>query len=215
MKKILMIIILISSIFNTAHAKTTEQNTYSILKKKIENAPQIIEFFSFLCPHCYFLEKKYHLNYHIKKQISNSIKIVRYHVNFLGGELGNLLTHIWEISKMIKLEEKVLIPIFEKVQKTKTIKNFHTLKNEFLKLTNINEKEFQFLWNNFVIKSIIYNQEITQQQINLNYVPCIIINGKYIINNESINYTSLQNTINTYINIIKTLLKKNNTDISS
>ncbi|ANF17147.1 hypothetical protein XW81_01945 [Buchnera aphidicola (Schlechtendalia chinensis)] len=208
MKKFLMISIILILGFKSTFAHSVECEKYSILKKEIKNSPPIIEFFSFLCPHCYILEKKYNLDYHIKKSFSNSIKIEKYHVNFLGGELGDSLTHIWEISKMLGVEKKIILTIFEKVQKEKTIQNFVTLKKEFLKLTHITEKEFQFLWNSFVMKSIIYNQNILQNEINLNYVPFMIVNGKYIVKNESINYKSPKIFIAEYINIIKSLLKK-------
>ncbi|XBC42159.1 MAG: DsbA family protein [Buchnera aphidicola (Meitanaphis elongallis)] len=209
MKKILIIFMLILFGFHNVDAQMIQEKKYSILNKKITNAPQIIEFFSFLCPHCYALEKKYNLDKHIKKQISSSIKIIKYHVNFLGGELGSLLTHIWEMSKIVKLEKKILMPIFEKVQQTKSITNFYTLKNEFLKLTKMNRKEFNFLWNSFVTKSMLYNQNIVQNTINLKYVPSIFINGKYSINSENMNHKSPEILIKEYICIIKFLLKKN------
>ncbi|XBC40620.1 MAG: thioredoxin domain-containing protein [Buchnera aphidicola (Nurudea yanoniella)] len=207
MKKILAILLLPLFFLNNIQAAIIEKK-YNVLEKKIINAPPIIEFFSFLCPHCYELEKIYNLNHYIKKHISHSVKIERYHVNFLGGKFGQALTQIWEISKMIGLDNKILIPLFKKIQDEKTITNFHTLKNEFLKLTLINEKELKFLWNCFVIKSIIYNQNIIQNTINLDHIPSILINGKYSIDNEKINYNSKKEFIKDYIHVIKFLLKK-------
>ncbi|QCI23392.1 DsbA family protein [Buchnera aphidicola] len=208
MKKFLVIFICILFGFQNYDVKITISKKYKAINAKLVHAPPIIEFFSFLCPHCYYLERNYHLDDHIKNSIPSFIRITKYHVNLLEEEFNNSLTKIWEISKSLGLEKKVIIPIFEKVQITKTITNFFTLKNEFLKLTKIDAKEFDFLWNSFVIKSIIHNQKIIQDTIHLDHVPYTLINGKYTINNENINNKSKKDFIKEYIHILKFLLNE-------
>ncbi|XBC39097.1 MAG: DsbA family protein [Buchnera aphidicola (Nurudea shiraii)] len=207
MKKILLIFILTLFGFQNVDKLLIEKE-YNTLNQKIPNTPQIIEFFSFLCPHCYEFEKLCNLDYYVKKQISSAIKIEKYHTSFLGGKFGRSLTRIWEISKIIGLDQKVLIPLFKKIQDEKTIVNSYTLKKEFLKLTSIDEKELKFLWNCFAIKSILYNQNIIQNAINLDRVPLMLINGKYIINNANISHESTQDFIKKYTHIIQLLLEK-------
>ncbi|XBC41644.1 MAG: DsbA family protein [Buchnera aphidicola (Kaburagia rhusicola rhusicola)] len=208
MKKFLILAMLMSFGFCNIDTPIIEKQKYTVLDKKIANAAPIIEFFSFLCPHCYTLEQKYRLDDHIKNNISNSIKIVKYHVNFLGGELGESLTHIWEMSKMMELDKKILMPIFEKIQQQKTITDVYTLKNEFLKLAKIDEKEFNFLWNSFVVKSMLYNQQIIQNTLKIDRIPSIFINGKYAINNTNISQKSNKDFIKEYVYIVKCLLNK-------
>ncbi|XBC39608.1 MAG: DsbA family protein [Buchnera aphidicola (Chaetogeoica yunlongensis)] len=209
MKKFLVSLILILfEYINLNHAYVFGKD-YTTINKNFIHKKSIIEFFSFICPYCYNLEKKYNINSNIKKNVSKKIKILKCHVNLLGGEFEKLLTKLWIISVIKKLEKKIFIPIFEGIQKTHTITNLSNLKKTFLKLTHINEKEYHLLMNSSIIKSYIYQQEKLQKLIKLTHVPTILINEKYIINNDIFINKSTKQAIEKYINLVKHLLNKN------
>lgn len=65
---------------------------YTTLSREATEEPQVMEFFSFFCPHCYDFENVYHMTDVFKKQLPENGKMVKYHVDFMGGELGSQLT---------------------------------------------------------------------------------------------------------------------------
>jgi len=73
MKKFFIIYLLILLGCSNFKKPFTEGQEYYIIHKEVFKTTQhhtIIEFFSFLCPYCYNLEKKYNINYYIKKKYS-------------------------------------------------------------------------------------------------------------------------------------------------
>ena len=59
--------------------------------------PQVLEFFSFYCPHCYQFEQVYHVSENVKKALPAGTKMTKYHVEFLG-PLGKQLTQAWAVA---------------------------------------------------------------------------------------------------------------------
>ncbi|AAO27093.1 thiol:disulfide interchange protein DsbA precursor [Buchnera aphidicola str. Bp (Baizongia pistaciae)] len=209
MKNFWMLFLIILLGFDSSNKSFIEGKEYSkVYNKMSDRPPPIIEFFSFLCPYCYDLEKKYNINHYIHKKISKNLIITKYCVNLSNGEFEKQLQKIWAVSVIKKLEKKILIPIFEGIQKKHTITTIPNLINTFLKLTKMNKHDYDFISNSFVVKSFIYKQERIEKFIKLDRVPATIIKGKYIINDMIIQKKSITNFINKYIEIIQFLLNK-------
>lgn len=77
MKKMWILLILILFGFNN-HLNTSfvEGKEYNMIYTKNFKTPNIVEFFSFLCPYCYNLEKKYRINHYIKKKFLMILKLL-------------------------------------------------------------------------------------------------------------------------------------------
>lgn len=136
MKKILIFLYIILFSYTTLAVEFTNTKEYHIRKKYISNTPKIMQFFSFLCPYCYELEKTYDIRNLIRKKINKNKSIKTYHVNFLGGEFGKILTKTWIIAEQMGVEEKIIIPIFKGIQETHTLNNINHIKNIFLEKTD-------------------------------------------------------------------------------
>ncbi|XRY30828.1 MAG: DsbA family protein [Buchnera aphidicola (Tetraneura akinire)] len=203
MKKIIFIIVFIFSC--KVNSQTFLEGTnYIRLPNPIENAATITEYFSFYCKYCYQFEKELHLYSHLSK----NIKINSYHVEFFKNKQEKILTHIWSIAKLIHVENKIILPIFEFINETKNQINFRAIKKIFIENTNISKQEFYKLWNSYSVLNLIAENKKQSKKIYLSYVPQIIINGKYMILTESLNSDSLENFILEYTKIIKYLIKK-------
>ncbi|MDN6833791.1 MAG: protein disulfide oxidoreductase DsbA, partial [Enterobacterales bacterium] len=62
MKKIWLALVGIAMAFGASAAQFSEGDQYVKLDKSITNEPQVLEFFSFYCPHCYEFEEVYHVS---------------------------------------------------------------------------------------------------------------------------------------------------------
>nr|1UN2_A Chain A, THIOL-DISULFIDE INTERCHANGE PROTEIN [Escherichia coli] len=99
-------------------AQYEDGKQYTTLEKPVAGAPQVLEFFSFFCPHCYQFEEVLHISDNVKKKLPEGVKMTKYHVNFMGGDLGKDLTQAWAVAMALGVEDKVTVPLFEGVQKT-------------------------------------------------------------------------------------------------
>lgn len=207
MKKILIFLYIMLFSYTSLASTFTCTKEYNIRKKYISNTPKIMHFFSFLCPYCYQLEKAYNVNNLIKKKINKNISIKIYHVDFLGGEFGKILTKTWIIAEQMGIEEKIIIPIFKGIQETHTINNINSIKKIFLEQGISIEKYNQF-WNSFLIKILIQKNNEDIKKAQLHYVPAMLINGKYTIEYSQLEFLFKKNFPEKYITLIKFLLSK-------
>lgn len=171
------------------------------INKKIKKIPKIVEFFSFYCQYCYDFNIIQNIPQKIEKNLKEKLKIKYYHVSFLG-KLGKELTTAWIIATILKKEEKIAPLIYQKIRKNK-IKTKQDIENIFLKI-GIKKSYYNIVKKSFIYKSLINQQKYIIKKIKLNYVPLILIKGKYIVCNNVI----LKKNIKKYIKIINFLIKK-------
>lgn len=206
MKKILIVLYSILLSCTALSCQFTKKKEYNVEKKNISNIPKVMNFFSFFCPYCYELEKMYNIHHLIKSNIDKKITIQNYHVNFLGGELSYTLTKIWIIAQKMKVEDKIIMPIFRGIQENNTINNADDVKSIFLKNTGISQKKYNEFWNSFTIKILIKKNDNDIKKVKLNHVPCMIINGKYIIDYSKLELFFKEKFNKKYIKLINFLL---------
>ncbi len=208
MKKLLLVLAGIMIAFSVPAMQYTAGKQYIVLDKPVTNEPQIMEFFSFFCPHCYEFERVWHIGDKIKKNLPSGVKITKYHVDFLGGDLGAQATHAWAVAMVLGVGDKVLAPLFEGIQKNQTITNEATLKEAFVKAAGIKPEEYDAAWNSFVVKALVAQQQKAAQDVGLKGVPAFYINGKYMIDSGKLDTSSEENYVQDYANLVNFLIKK-------
>ncbi|CAL4324934.1 Thiol:disulfide interchange protein DsbA [Buchnera aphidicola (Protaphis terricola)] len=207
MKQLLIFLFSILFSYNSLSCEFSNKKEYNIRKKNISDVPEIMNFFSFFCPYCYEIEKNYNIYKLIKKKKNKNINIKTYHVNFLGGKLGKILTKAWIVAEQMGVEDKIIIPIFQGIQETHTIQNVDNIKKIFLKNTSISIKKYNQFWNSFFIKILIQKHNDDIKKAKLNFIPTMLINGKYIIEFSKLEVLFKNNFSKKYIKLINFLLK--------
>jgi thiol:disulfide interchange protein DsbA len=208
MKKIWFALMGLVLAFSASAAQFTEGKQYVSLPKPVAGEPQVMEFFSFFCPHCYQFERIYHVNDAVKKNLPADTKMVKYHVDFLGGELGPVVTHAWAVAMALGVEDKVTAPIFDGIQKTQTITDPASLKETFVKAAGISAADYDAAWNSFAVKALVAQQQKAAADVDLRGVPAIFVNGKYMVNNGGLDTSSMDNFVADYANVFKFLVSQ-------
>ncbi|GKX64311.1 thiol:disulfide interchange protein DsbA [Pragia fontium] len=178
---------------------------FSTLKRNATEAPQVLEFFSFFCPHCYDFENVYHMSDEFKKQLPENGKLVKYHVDFMGGELGSQLTQAWAVAITLGVQDKVAPLIFSGIQKTQTIRNLDGIRQAFIE-AGVTGEEFDSAWNSFIVKSLTAQQRKMAADVELRSVPSVLVNGKYMVKNDGLEANSVESFIQEYGQVVKYLL---------
>ncbi|WP_145533300.1 thiol:disulfide interchange protein DsbA [Yersinia alsatica] len=204
MKNVWLALVGMVMAFSVSAAQFTDGTQYQTLNKPVTGEPQVLEFFSFYCPHCYQFEEVYHVPQTVKKALPEEVKMTRYHVEFLG-PLGKELTQAWAVAMALGVEEKVTPLMFEGVQKTQTVQTPDDIRNVFIK-AGVSGEDYDAALNSFVVKSLVVQQQKAAEDLQLRGVPAMFVNGKYMIKNDGMDTSSMDNYVKQYADVVKFLL---------
>jgi thiol:disulfide interchange protein DsbA len=192
--------------FSVSAADFTDGKQYITLDKSVAGAPQVLEFFSFYCPHCYQFEDVLHVSDNVKKKLPEDVKLVKYHVEFLG-PLGKQITQAWAVAMALGVEDKITVPMFEAVQKSQTVQNEADIRKVFVD-AGIPGEEYDAALNSFVVKSLVAQQEKAAADFQLRGVPAMYVDGKYMLNTQGMDTSDLDVFVQQYANTVKHLVEK-------
>ena len=77
MKKIWLALAGMILAFSASAAQFTDGKQYITLDKPVAGEPQVLEFFSFYCPHCYEFEQVLHVADYVKKKLPEVPKLTK------------------------------------------------------------------------------------------------------------------------------------------
>ncbi|OTA15444.1 protein disulfide isomerase I [Xenorhabdus vietnamensis] len=206
MKKFYLALVGAFMAFNAFASGFSEGKQYIELRDPAVNQPQVLEFFSFYCPHCYEFENIYHVRSTIEKNLPAGVTHERYHVDFMG-PLGKELTDAWAVAIVMKVEDKVTPILFEGIHKSQSIHSKEDIRNAFIK-AGVSGKEYDAALNSFIVKSVADKERLAAKNLNLRGVPSVFVKGKYLINNNGIEPHSTQDYAQEFSEVVNYLINK-------
>jgi thiol:disulfide interchange protein DsbA len=183
MKKILSLLLLplLFSLQACAQEQWQEGEHYVIVGNNVTEKPEILEFFSYWCPHCYQFEP---LVAQIKQKLDKDVSFTKVQVNFMGftgPNVQNDATRALMVARALDKEEQLSTAIFKYIHVNHSIiTGLRDLKNLFI-VNGVEAEEFDKLAASFAVNSMFNNnnKNIEKYRKYLNGVPNFIINGKY------------------------------------
>lgn len=206
MKKIWFALMGIALAFSASAAQFTGGQQYVQLDKPVSNEPQVLEFFSFYCPHCYQFDEVYHISSTVKNALPAGTKMTKYHVDFLG-PIGKQLTQAWAVAMALGVEDKVSPLLFDGLQETQTVQTPDDIRAVFVK-AGVSAEEYDSAWNSFVVKSLVVQQEKAAADLQLRGVPAMFVNGKYMVKNDGLDMSSMDAYTKQFTDVVKFLLSQ-------
>lgn len=158
-----------------------EGTHYEVINDQATEEKQVLEFFSFWCPHCYNFEP---LVEQVKSQLDEDVKFNKVHVNFMGfadKETQDAATRAMMVGRALKQSDKLNKAVFEYIHKQRSpLTNMDDLKNIFA-INGVEKAEFDKLVKSFGVNSLFSknNKLIAQYRQNVRGVPTFIVNGKF------------------------------------
>ena len=209
MKKIFLALVGMVMAFSVSAASAEQFSDgaqYVTLDKTVANEPQVLEFFSFYCPHCYQFEQVWHVSDNIRKNLPKDVKYTKYHVEFLG-PLGKQLTQAWAVAIALGVEDKVSPLMFDAVQKQQSVQNPDDIRKVFIQ-AGVKGEDYDAALNSFVVKSLVDQQEKAAADLGLQGVPSVFVNGKYMVKNDGLDTSSMDMYVKQYSDVINFLATK-------
>lgn len=191
--------VLLLSTFNAQAREYKPGIDYEVKENKLTEKPEIREFFSFFCPHCYEVEQMFTP---LNKEFVNKAEVVYNPVWQIGGELGKRTQSAYAVAKKLGKENEVRALLFKRIKQTEGRLQANDDFAYIFDIIGVNAKSYRDELKTAEVKALIsnYNQKIADY--GLNSVPQIIVNGKYLIN-----LSNVQDQ-NDYKNLVSYLLSK-------
>ena len=183
MKKILLslFIAVLLPLQACAQEQYQEGTHYTVVNDTATPQPEILEFFSFWCPHCYNFEP---LVAQIKKKMDRDTTFKKVHVNFMGftsPDVQDDATRAMLVARSLKKEEALNLAVFESIHKLRSpVTSLNDLRNIFI-VNGVEAEAFDKMVSSFGVNNMLKmnNKIIAQYRSHLSGVPNFIVNGKF------------------------------------
>jgi thiol:disulfide interchange protein DsbA len=183
MKKILLSLVLAFSCSFSLVAQELykEGEHYKIISKEASSEPEVLEFFSYWCPHCYNFEP---IVAEVKKKLDSDVTFKKVHVNFMGftsAKIQDEATSAMLAARLLKKEEEMTAAIFKQIHvNRRPITGLSDLK-DLLISAGIEGDKLEKTAKSFGVKSLLTrnNDTIKKYRKDISGVPNFIVNGKY------------------------------------
>lgn len=191
---------------SNALAEPTADKEYTQVRPAPSAQKEVLELFSFYCPHCYDYDLKYKIPAQIKDGLPKDAVLKQYHVDFLGGQSENL-TRAWALAMALGAEDKVKTALFENAQND-AIKSMDDIRSIFL-ANGVTAEQFDGGINSFVVNGLVNKQKQAVEEFKVQGVPAFFVNGQYRINSDGFSdIQSIDDYVKRYIDSILFLVKK-------
>jgi thiol:disulfide interchange protein DsbA len=199
MKKFLLLFTIMLVSAATQAAQFSEGKHYQVIGSHPSSEPNVTEYFSLYCPHCYNFEP---VIKEIKDRIPKNITFEINHVSFMGGDMGVSMAKAYATMKVLTVEDKLVPAMFRQIHDlNKAPKNDQELRQFFVK-NGVDGDQFDATFNSFIVNSMQSSFDKSFENARLRSVPAVVINNVYLITASSVSSTD------EYLALVNFLLEK-------
>ena len=165
---------------------------------------EVIEFFSFYCPHCASFQTEYKIPQTIQAKMPAGTQFVKYHVNFLG-RASEDLTRAWAFAMATNNTELVEDALCAAAQKN-SINSMSDIRKIFID-KGISAEQFDNGINSFAVNGLVNKQVKALEQYQVRGVPAFFVNGnKQVEMNGFSDSASVEQFVENYTDTVLYLL---------
>lgn len=183
MKKILLLLSLaiLIPLQACAQEKWQEGTHYNIIAEQATEKKEVLEFFSFWCPHCFSFEP---IVKNMKAKLDKDVEFKKVHVNFMGftsAAIQDDATKAMMVARELKKPDELNQAIFKYIHVSRSsITGINDLRNIFV-VNGVEPEDFDKMMASFGVKSRLNmnNKAVQQYRKHVSSVPNFIVNGKY------------------------------------
>ena len=183
MKKILLLLslTLLLPLQASAQEKWREDTHYKVISEQATEKKEVLEFFSFWCPHCFNFEP---LVKNIKSKLADDVEFKKIHVNFMGftsAAIQDDATKAMMVARELDKSEELNQAIFKYIHVSRSaITGMKDLKNIFV-VNGVEPEDFDKMMSSFGVNSRLKmnNKAVQEYRKHVSSVPNFIVNGKY------------------------------------
>ncbi len=183
MKKYIVVLftLLLAPLVNAA-PEFKEGVEYKVVNETASSKPEVTEFFSYVCSHCYSFEP---LMEKLQERVPE-VQLKKVPVSFLGRELGPVLQRAYGAAVLLKVEDKLTPVIFDRIHRQKKMpKGLDDIKTLFV-ANGVEAKAFDGVINSFALNGMVAQYDKSTERFNVRGTPTIVVRDKYELNMSEI-----------------------------
>ncbi len=184
-----------------------EGKHYVKVKEMAVESPEVREYFSFYCPHCFQFEPLMEV---VKKNLPEGVSFIKNHVDFLPGasrKMQHMLTKALVTAEKLDMADSQIAAIFKFIHVYRGVfTSQKDIRNVFVLNGADGDKFDQLMASEEVAQRVATmrnNQDTLGKSGDLNSVPSIVVNGKYMVHTHDLDK---ENFVEDYNNLIQHLL---------
>ncbi|AVJ57185.1 disulfide isomerase [Idiomarina sp. OT37-5b] len=164
-------------VIGSAQAQQFEEGVhYETIADEATSKPEIVEFFSFYCVHCFRFEP-------IAKALKEAHPeaFEKAHVSFISprGDVGETMTKAFAAAQKLDIEEKISDAIFDyNFNKNSMLTSKQDIRNVFV-VNGVAGDEFDKALASFAVRAAASKMDRRASNLGVNATPTFIVNGKY------------------------------------
>ncbi|MCD8551877.1 MAG: thiol:disulfide interchange protein DsbA/DsbL [Shewanella xiamenensis] len=184
-KALLMAAALLLAPLAVSAAEYKEGVHYTVINDGPATAkPEITEFFSFYCPHCYNFSKTVVPKILVEKPAG--VEFNQAHVDFIGKEMGVEMSRAFAVAHQLNVDEKIDAALFAAIHDKKQHFTSRDDVRALFVANGVDGKAFDAAADSFMVKAQMAKMKRDTENAKLSGVPAIVVNGKYRVETGAI-----------------------------
>ena len=161
--------------FPAAAQQFEEGKHYEVIAEEATAEPEIREFFSFYCVHCYRFEPIAQL---MKKEYEDSFD--KAHVSFIDPQgMGTTMSRAYAAAKVLKKEQEVASAVFRtNFDQDRMLLSKNAIRDIFV-ANGVSGEEFDKAMASFSVRGMANKFDRDATKYRINATPTFIVNGRY------------------------------------
>ena len=173
--------LLVLSIFFISSAQARdykEGQDYEIRATNKTVEPEIREFFSFFCSHCFAMEKPFS---QMAEFFKGKAKFIVNPVGLIGGDVGVESQKAYAVAINLEIENELKEELFNRIHVKQDIPEDHDYFVELFESLGVPSEKYEQIYNSFVTQAKVAEYDRHTKEMKIDAVPEIVVNGKYLV----------------------------------
>ena len=178
--------LLVLSIFfiSSAQARDYKEGLdYEIRATNKTVEPEIREFFSFFCSHCFAMEKPFS---QMAEFFKGKAKFIVNPVGLIGGDVGVESQKAYAVAINLEIEEELKEELFNRIHVKQDIPEDHDYFAELFESLGVPSEKYEQIYNSFVTQAKVAEYDRHTKEMKIDAVPEIVVNGKYLVKTDNL-----------------------------
>ena len=151
---------------------------YDVVSSDVSASKQVMEFFSYFCPHCYNFEP---IAQQLKTSLPADVSFKRAPVSFQGRDMGPELQRAYALAVALKVEHSITPALFARIHtERKAPANRADVRALFAEHGVVPDM-FNSRIDSMPVLAEVAGYDSIREKLNITSVPTFVVNGKYVI----------------------------------
>ena len=178
--------LLLVSIFFISSAQARdykEGQDYEIRATNKTVEPEIREFFSFFCSHCFAMEKPFS---QMAEFFNGKVKFIVNPVGLIGGDVGVESQKAYAVAINLEIEDELKEELFNRIHVKQDIPESHDYFVELFESLGVPSEKYEQIYSSFVTQAKVAEYDRHTKEMKIDAVPEIVVNGKYLVKTDNL-----------------------------